>query len=554
LILQSRGFEVGLWLMSSTVADDPDLFQYKLKSNGEAAKPWLCHADEKLLQLAEEHMRLFAKTGASLIMFDDDLHHSHYSFEKNGLRGCACPAHRALMREMYGDSVDFDKVMEEASADKPNESRKIWMSVMAAALEKYARRLRAAVDEVNPEIRMGFATCVPNHGIEGSSFETLSAIFAGKNKPFGRYIGAAYWYDNAYGGRANLGHIIEIERWQSARYKMSGIESMSEGDVFPRPRTAVPAAILECLDMALRADGNNDGILKYMIPYYSHANYDLGYIDRHCLNKPVYEAISRHFSEKTSVGIRVYSNDRVFSEYDLAYDYLNHHHGYKDMFVMQPAGFILSLLSLPTTYDGRAVATAVFGEQARFVEKDVLDTGTILDYGAAVALTARGIDVGLRGTIGPNTKARGEDFGHNEFLRIMQPGGGTLRGLFSIQIDEKAQVLSRYVDRMPRFEDELAEMPGVPAAYLYENADGQRFCVLAFSAMCLANLEFLSYAKTRQLAQAAEWVSKKKLPAVCFGNPKMYMMTKAAGDELAVGLWNFSEDKVLQPVVQLSEG
>ena len=72
-----------------------------------------------------------------------------------------------------------------------------------------------------------------------------------------------------------------------------------------------------------------------------------------------------------------------------------------------------------------------------------------------------------------------------------------------------------------------------PAAYLYENSKGQRFCVLAMdvkrSVGDVVSLKegFRSYAKSKQLAQALEWVGKKELPIKLSGNhPDVYLMCK----------------------------
>ena len=56
------------------------------------------------------------------------------------------------------------------------------------------------------------------------------------------------------------------------------IETMSEGDQFPRPRTACPASYLEIFDTALRASGDFKGILKYAIDYTSKPGYEDSYI------------------------------------------------------------------------------------------------------------------------------------------------------------------------------------------------------------------------------------------------------------------------------------
>ena len=49
-----------------------------------------------------------------------------------------------------------------------------------------------------------------------------------------------------------------------------------------------------------------------------------------------------------------------------------------------------------------------------------------------------------------------------------------------------------------------------------------------------------------------EWLSGKKLDVICKGNPDLFIITKKQDDELSVGLFNFSIDECLDPVVELS--
>jgi hypothetical protein len=39
--------------------------------------------------------------------------------------------------------------------------------------------------------------------------------------------------------------------------------------------------------------------------------------------------------------------------------------------------------------------------------------------------------------------------------------------------------------------------------------------------------------------------------AICLGNPDLYLLAKKDDNSLAIGLWNYSKDKILNPVVQL---
>lgn len=549
---KENGFEVGSW-MPSTVVNGSDDFQYKQDVNGKEYRPWICPADARLIKIAKIYAEEIAKTGVDLIMYDDDFHYSYYDLGSNGLRGCACGCHKMLMKKMYPD-IDFEEVIKKASEDEYNKYREIWENVNAEALKNYAREVRASVDSINPNIRMGFATNYTNWGIEGVNAEELSKILAGKTKPFLRFIGAPYWYIDSYGGSRDLRTVIDVVRYQSARTKNSGIETMAEGDVFPRPRTTVPSSVLELFDTALRADGNTNGILKYVSDYYSDADYETGYVDAHIENEQKYNEISKNFDNKISTGIKVYVSDKVFRQTNLKYKLKDNYNAneYKTSFFFHQAGRFLSLLSIPTTYDGEAISTAIFGENARFVEDEVLNNGCILDIGGALALHERGIDVGLKEFCG-EFKVGAELFNEHIMHRMMKSNG-----YFKIIPKDNAKVLSYYLNRTPQYYGDLDGIEKTPAAYLYENANGQRFCVFAFAGHLIeSNLvnegEICFYAKTEQVVTASEWVCKKSLPAKCYKNPGLYMLCKKDGKSLSVGLWNIFHDKINKPEVILDK-
>ena len=62
---------------------------------------------------------------------------------------------------------------------------------------------------------------------------------------------------------------------------------------------------------------------------------------------------------------------------------------------------------------------------------------------------------------------------------------------------------------------------------------------------------FRQYTRSRQIGDVLPWLSGNKLPAHCSGNPDLYLMSKVGEGEMAVGLWNFCADEVLQPKVTL---
>ena len=50
-----------------------------------------------------------------------------------------------------------------------------------------------------------------------------------------------------------------------------------------------------------------------------------------------------------------------------------------------------------------------------------------------------------------------------------------------------------------------------------------------------------------------EWLNEEKLPAVCLGNPDLYLMTKFGENSMAIGLWNNFEDEMIRPMIKLNK-
>jgi hypothetical protein len=316
--------------------------------------------------------------------------------------------------------------------------------------------------------------------------------------------------------------------------RQGDVEIMAEGDVYPRPRTRTPASYLEGLDTAMRAAGCADGILKYGIDYHSNADYETGYARFHQRNLPVYAQIDEFFGDKTSCGVRIYESAQKFADMQLPTKVnktvdLN-------FTLFSKAARTMAFNTIPTVYEGSGVCGIAFDENARKLPAEALETGLIVDIAAAEILTEQGIDVGLVSIGEQITDGKEEHFLDN----------GNHIGLFGcqvydIKIKDRAEVLS----------DMQSGNGVVPISYRYENGNGQRFLVLNINSRCDADNLFKHYERSRQYAQQIPWLSGKKLPAHCPGNPDLYLMSKVQDGEMAVGLWNFCADEVPQPKVKL---
>ena len=93
--------------------------------------------------------------------------------------------------------------------------------------------------------------------------------------------------------------------------------------------------------------------------------------------------------------------------------------------------------------------------------------------------------------------------------------------LWELSLDSKATPIGYFLST-----DYLEEPRRAPCAYLYENANGQRFLVYAFCAFSQPPTSgmYWSYKRGEQIAKAIPWLGGEALPATSFGNPFLYAL------------------------------
>ena len=528
--LKNNGFEVGIWTWASYITGE-NRFQNQINFKGEnVGIP--CFEDPSFVTFAAECVSELAGTDPDLIMLDDDLRF----FESPG---CVCTLHLRRLSEKIGKEVTLDNYRQIFL--KSEENGEMFRSVMGRSIENYVERLGEAIHAVNPSIRFGFCAIASTWGIDGTDVFKMTKLMSGNTKPFIRFIGAPYWAAHQV---YDLLTVIETERNQAAWCKNSDIETMAEGDVYPRPRYNVPAALAELFDIAVRADGNAGGILKYMFDYSSSPSYETGYIERHLKNSDIYKAVEEGFSDKTAIGVRIRKHllDLAKSRYSAKYEENNGHR-----LLFPAAGETLAAMSIPTSYENEDSVQAVFGDEAIYADPQTFKKGCIIDIPAALILQSRGIDVGLIKIIGKKT-CQAEHFTDGETAYIDR------LPFYALEVSKQAEILSFYSEKRPYYEITGKEdPPEYPAAYIFENFDGMKFLVFAFDGVESGREICRVYPKSKQVSEAVEKISGKRLPAVCYGNPYLYLMCKEDGDELAVGLWNIFTDSAENPIITLDE-
>ena len=545
---KEQGFETAVWIGETLGHDQVTKFpegcetpyrHMKLPQKGTVAS--FCPTDETFVADLCKWVACIAELKPDLILLDDD-------YRING--GCICSAHVAWMNRELGEELTGEEIFRRAFTDGENRYRDVWLKVQGETLCNLARILRKAVDEVNPQQRMGLCGTWALWDYDGTDAEELIRIFAGNTKPFLRTWGAPY--HSFRHATKQLGSAFELERWEFAQCKNWDIEYISEGDTYPRPRFYCSASYLECFDQVLRADGQSCGILKYAADYASPTEYEPDYFNAWERNLPLYEQIEELFRGKTAVGVLPYLAPKLLAAADVGKEITEEglrHDQFAGGNYNASTEFAL-WNNLPTAYEGTG-ARILFGENARHIPLEDLKFGCILDYPAAKLLQQRGVDVGIRENANhipfPTTYLGGASQRYIKENCPVRISGAALPE--QLNFDPKAEVLTEFVSG----EYKLSGWTR------YENNAGQRFLIFPFDAKRLQGKDvrcagYLNgYALRRMITEQTAWLNQKPLDAYAEGNyPNLYTLVKKDENALSVGLWNLFEDKIHDLTVRIN--
>ena len=537
---QSNGIETGVWVGSlghgGVLSHEKEVhstedFTYIQGVHGGGNQYGYCPMDPDFIHAFRKGLKAIAQMHPDIIMLDDDFRLNNRSY----YMGCFCKLHLQEYYKMIGETIPPEQLEGKIFTGGKNKYRSAYRKLSAKTLLDFAKEMRSAVCEVDPIIRLGACTVYENWDYCGTDAMEIASAFAGDTKPFIRTIGAPYHAELGTG--VTLSDVIENTRLQVHWIKEQDIEVFTEGDVYPRPRYHISSAGLELFDLALLADGNSDGILKYMIDYTQKPHYEMGYIKRHVKNEILRMEIAQIFAGKRCVGVKPVNELHKIENWELP-DAPVPKIAEKLIMAMQSTSrYCLTRNSIPTTYENGEAPLLILGENARYIEEIELNNGAILDISAAQILQSRGIDVGLI------SAEDGNFIGEHYIAECDTIHGIGDCALKKISCAESARILSVFLP------EETA------ASYLYENGQGQRFFVLAQDAFYSEpSINYYNnYYRQAQMVEAVEYIGKKKLPAVCLKNPKLYILAASDGKATSVLLLNAFVDEILDPVVRLDK-
>lgn len=536
-IYEAAGLEVGVWISTMGhggsligVPDgNSDDYTHITGLKGVTTEDSLCPLDPKFSQAVCSFLKELAKTGVKMIMLDDDFRFSHRSD-----CGCTCKYHLAEYRKRLGENISREEIFKKVFSGGYNRYRQIYYDLLGDTLRNFAAQMRAAIDEVNPEVRFSFCAVTSSWDCDGTDAIELAKIMAGKTKPFLRFIGAPYWANDG----KSVQYIAELERMQAKWCENEGIEIFGEGDTYPRPRFKTPAAYLEAFDTILRADGNFDGILKYGMDYNSTPYYETGYADKAERNRELYGKIDKLFSDKKAVGINVTCEMKKMLHTHFA-DPERQIDGTFDGAFYQMEQRLMTSCSVPITYDDASV-TVAFGENGKYIKNS--GKGYIIDAVAAKCLNDLGVDTGV-------------EVMSDEKVSVLTEYFPTENETVSCESCDLAVKLAPKSGAVVISEFNLPNGKKIPSCVKYENGNGQKFLIYGYDFYSVKRDSAFqrNYMRSEQLIKEYEWLAGEKLPAVCRKHPDLYIMAKKNKKSMSVGLWNLFPDEIFTPVIELDK-
>ena len=503
--------------------------------NGEPRPGTRCPLDEEFGKSLENIFSKLASSGAKLILIDDDFRLSQHGKES---LCCFCDLHMEKINHLCKEKLTREDLKPYILGGKPNPYRNAYLKASGESLENLAKRLRAAVDRVDPSVGLALCSCHCIWDSDGIDPIALTNVFKGNHAPVLRLLGAPYW---AIRTDKKMPAVFEIARMMASFCKDTGFELMSECDAYPRPRYHIPASLVELQDALIQADGSYTTTLKYMFDYTSSPFYEKGYVEHHVRDLPLLKKMSAFFSEGKQIGVKNIIRPHLFQDSD--WDLIT-----PTMLSPYPtAGILMGYCSIPTTYSGTALCRAAFGQNIQDIPDDDLDGGIILDAASAILLTERGIDVGLNSTLDLRAS-----FKQSVVNRLSSPDGEECAMLLN---GECKLLVSELKETSHPLLFCTADGSNYPLCYRYENEKGQRFLVYLFEGMSLHKDSGLlqGYLSQGAAIEGVEWISRKPLPAKIQGHPQLYLLCKQDQGKLTVGLFNCHADRIFAPVITLDQ-
>ena len=459
---------------------------------------------------------------------------------------CFCKRHLADFAKRHGKALTGPEIAAAFKVRTPDNLaiRRAFADTIRESLVSLAGKVRAAVDEVDPSIRIMLCEPGSHADKDGDALVPLLRAFAGGTRPAVRPAGAIY---SAETTPAAIPSALSHTMWTLERLP-ADVESFYEADVYPHNRFYSSAAQLMSLMAGAMAMGADD-YLFYCLQYLDDPLEDRGYADAFRALKPRLEAVRRFIRERRSrlTGVRI-----VWTASDA---YLTRTRGSGHGVQLGCGSYVLSKFGIPyTTRKSSKGVSLLVGEAAETMSdgeiRELLSGGLILDAPAAALFAKRGF-AGELGVDAELTKTRPQVVDE----QILPAAGCAKRGrhvnaFYALPAGAEGSV-SQFAMLVPHPGTETWGMfhgvdgkPVMPSVTVAGNGLGGKVAVFATSFVGNRSSGLFNLRKQELFRNLLERLSPGSVPVSAHGVPGIWTLASVAEDgrSMLVAVNNLSGD------------
>lgn len=380
--LADTDIEIGWWDYPTIRGGLHEKGQHIVDCEGHVSDA-VCPLDDAANDPYIEYLKLGARIGKpSFFVIEDDMTLSNHA-GLNTLKGCFCPLHLAAYAKRVGKAytaTEIAKFFRHPTEDN-RQLRKEFADLARDSLVHLSRRIRAAVDEIDPMARI----CLCQSGftdIDGDSTEADARALAGNTRPMVRICGTGYFNENA---SAELPKLLCHVFW-SVQHLPRDIELLYEADCYPHTRFCNSTRFYRS-EIAAAFMAGVDNLDLYVTHHSDKPLREPAFMSMFKENRRLFEAVREFRSRSVLVGVRaVYDPEEVYLTRDTSKG--------SACGMLEDCARVLAKFGLPmTTLDSKA--NVLFGTTAKHLSKEklikVLAGAVIVDSEAALALQQRGM-------------------------------------------------------------------------------------------------------------------------------------------------------------------
>ena len=508
--------------------------QHIVGIDGRVSPIGICALDKNFRKEACRNFALIAgKTRIPIILIEDDYslqNHTNASF------GCFCPLHLEAFAQKAGKFYSREELEKIYKEDKTEtlELRRLFAACAKESLVSLASELRAAVDKVSPQTRIGLCETL-NTDADGFAAIDIARALAGPNtRPLMRLRCAWYTsYDSPQMLPDYLSHTL-----YTAERMGKDIEFIIEADTYPHTTYFGSPALLKA-NIANALAMGADNVLLYGAQYLDDPAEDPAYFEMFKRSSKFFDAVSSLGNSGKMEGVKIIYDPLAHSAKKLTRD---------GRITIVHASAALARMGIPfSTVNGKP--DILIGQNAAVLSDAeitrILSGGVLLDAEAAEILEKRGYGELIGVSIKPVAKYLfvGEKIcrlpifegikGNYIYNLAFAPAGSENAVQYKNPVPLKgAEILSYFIDP-----DENFMQPGMVR---FTNKLGGRVCVLASTMTFNRTANLFNLRKAEMLRRILEWLKQGELPAAVAHTPNCWLKVRKTDDATIIFITNLS--------------